>query len=393
MTGEGKQISVGIVSLGAVALTEPDSGFPVGGAEVQLYTIAERLAKSGDFAVTLYVADVGQAHKDADGVSVKPLCTLGPNRKLRAISTAGVVWSLARARHDVYVTQSASGINGVAALAARWARGAYLHMCAHDSEATGLLDSTLSGRATWLHRVAVRLADALTCQSSKQAADLRRAFHREATIVPNFPPATLAVPQNDRERHGLLWVGRDVDWKQPELFIELARRLPEHPFTMVCQPQVACDVQRLTRDAPANLRLFQGLPFVETRRLFARNHVLVCTSTVEGYPTVFLEAGTAGTPIISLTVDPGNIIERYNAGRVCNGSFDKLLASAQEILSQPALWNDYHEGAILLAETEGERADTRMKQILYDLRARRLGVRAREAKADTSNGNRTGGER
>ena len=374
MTGEGKLISVGIISLGAVALTEPDSGFPVGGAEVQLYTIAERLAKSGDFAVTLYVADVGQAHKDADGVSVKPLCTLGPNRKLRAISTAGVVWSLARARHDIYVTQSASGINGVVALAARWARGAYLHMCAHDSEATGLLDSTLSGRARWLHRVAVRLADALTCQSSKQAADLMRAFHREATIVPNFPPAAPAVPQNGRGRHGLLWVGRDVDWKQPELFVELARRLPEHPFTMVCQPQAGRDVQRLIRDTPANLRLIPGLPFAETRPLFAGHQLLTCTSSVEGYPTIFLEAGTAGTPIVSLSVDPENIIEHYNAGRVCDGSFDKLLQSAQELLSQPAVWNEYHAGATRLAENEGKRAESRLTQILHDLRARGQGL-------------------
>ena len=373
MTGERKQISVGIISLGAVALTEPDSGFPVGGAEVQLHTIAKRLAKSTDFTVTLYVADLGQAEKEADGVSIKPLCSLGANCRLRAISTAGVVWSLARARHHVYVTQSASGINGVAALAARLARGAYLHMCAHDSEATGLLDSTLSGRARWLHRVAVRLADALTCQSSKQAADLSRAFHREATIVPNFPPAAPAVRQNGRGRHGLLWVGRDVDWKQPELFIELARRLPEHPFTMVCQPQAGRDVQRLMRDTPANLRLIPGLPFAETRSLFAGHQLLTCTSSVEGYPTIFLEAGAAGTPIVSLTVDPENIIERYNAGRVCDGSFDDLAECAQEIVSRPTLWNEYHEGAIRLAETEGKRAESRLTQILHGLRSRGQG--------------------
>lgn len=100
---------------------------------------------------------------------------------------------------------------------------------------------------------------------------------------------------------------------------------------------------------------------------------MTCTSSVEGYPTIFLEAGAAGTPIVSLTVDPENIIERYNAGRVCDGSFDDLAECAQEIVSRPTLWNEYHEGAIRLAETEGKRAESRLTQILHGLRSRGQG--------------------
>ncbi len=38
-----------------------------------------------------------------------------------------------------------------------------------------------------------------------------------------------------------------------------------------------------------------------------------------------LEAWALGTPVLSLTVDPGGIITEHGLGRVCGGDMDKLV--------------------------------------------------------------------
>ena len=349
MTGEGKQISVGIVSLGAVALTEPDSGFPVGGSELQLFLLARKLAATEGFSPTLYVADLRQAEREEAGLHIRPLVRMGRDLRLTFTKALAVVRRLARARHQVYVTRSASGVNGLVFLASRLASAKHLHMCAHDSECAGSPDATLSRTAAWLHDLAMRRADIITCQTESQLAALRTHYNRQGVVLPNLSPSA-PPPASMASREGLLWVGRDVDWKQPELFVELARRLPEHPFTMVCQPQPGRDTRRLTADAPPNLRFIPGLPFDETSRLFAAHKILVCTSRREGFPNTFLQAAAAGTPIASLGVDPDGMIQEHAAGFACDGSFETLCRRSSDLVACDAVWRTRSGAALRWAQ-------------------------------------------
>jgi len=343
MEKPGNPISVAVVSLGAVALIEPHSDFPVGGAELQCHLLAKRLAQEPDFLVTLYVADLGQPPKKENRLLIRPLTALTKTLRLTPGKALAVIRQLASERHLIYITRSASGLNGLVSLAARRAAGRYLHMCAHDNEASGQLDATLSFLARKLHNLAISRADSITCQTPAQRTALRSRYGREAAIIPNLIPP--ADPHSPEPRAGALWVGRDVEWKRPELFLQLAHRIRNHPFTMICQPQPDRHLARLRDAAPDNLKLIPGLPFDETNRLFAAHQVFVCTSAAEGYPNTFLQAAAAGTPILSLTVDPGQSIRRHNAGIVCDNDLDRLVAATEELLEKPDVWREYHAGA------------------------------------------------
>lgn len=342
-----RKISIGVVSLGAVALCEPESGFPVGGAELQLYLLGKRLAKEADLDVTLYVADLGQAERERKGLRLCPLVSMGKSLRLGVGKAVAIVWRLMRARHDVYITRSASGINGLVSFAAGRAGGKHLHMCAHDYEAVGRLDETLSFVARKLHNFAITRADAITCQTPIQQTALRSSCRCEAVIVPNL--LSPAFPQSSASRNGVLWVGRDVEWKRPELFVALARRMPKCSFTMVCQEQPDRDVNRLGSSAPANLRVFCGLPFDEASHLFGAHKVFVNTSTAEGFPNTFLQAAQAGTPVVSLAVDPQDVLASSGAGCVCNGSVDVLARQVEQLCADEGAWHGYHERAMALA--------------------------------------------
>jgi glycosyltransferase involved in cell wall biosynthesis len=346
-------ISVGIVSLGSCAVTEPDSGFPAGGAEVQLYIISRLLAAQPDFRVTLHVADIGQAERMENGLRIKPLLRLRAGLQISAGVVPAIIRRLVRERHQVYVTRSASSISGLTQIAAKLCGGRHMHMCAHDNECAGLADASLSRPAKWLQNMGLRRADMVTCQTVRQIELLRSTFGLEGFLAPNISPDLFAAP-TDGPREGVLWVGRDVDWKGPELFIELARRLPDHPFTMICQPQAGRDFQRLTASAPKNVRLLAGLPIQEAAQLFARHRVFTLTSLSEGFPNVLLQSARSGTPVVSLCVDPENILSSNKAGFACQGQFDEVVRRTAELLTDPSLWEECHKGALRLTqETEG----------------------------------------
>ena len=59
--------------------------------------------------------------------------------------------------------------------------------------------------------------------------------------------------------------------------------------------------------------------------MIAGARALLNTSVAEGFPNAFLEAWALGTPVISLFVDPANLIRTHRLGYVCDGNMDMLL--------------------------------------------------------------------
>ena len=72
----------------------------------------------------------------------------------------------------------------------------------------------------------------------------------------------------------------------------------------------------------------------ETLQVIADASLLLSTSDEEGYPSVFLEAWTAGTPVVSLTVDPDAVIQQKGLGAV-TGNVDRTVREITRLLDTP----------------------------------------------------------
>jgi len=75
----------------------------------------------------------------------------------------------------------------------------------------------------------------------------------------------------------------------------------------------------------------------ETLSHIADSVALISTSPLEGFPNIFLEAWACGVPVLSLFVDPGNVIEREELGFVAKGNILSLSSAMAEITDTPEM--------------------------------------------------------
>ena len=74
----------------------------------------------------------------------------------------------------------------------------------------------------------------------------------------------------------------------------------------------------------------------KAQAVIAEAGLLLCTSDVEGFPNTFVQAWSSGTPVISLKVDPDQIIAESKLGRV-TGNSERTIAQIEALLESPDL--------------------------------------------------------
>jgi glycosyltransferase involved in cell wall biosynthesis len=358
-----KPVRVCFVIMKAYPLFNPEIKSIFGGAEVDFYNLATELAKDKNFEVNCIVADYGQPDSEIrqNVTIIKSL-----DFKKNIISQTVSLWrAMKNVNASIYLQKTAAWGTLFVYLFCKSHKRKFIYRTAKKEECTGDWPKNILERKAF--HFSLRRADAVLAQNVKDKENLNSKLGISAAAIPNGHILSSSIQS---ERDIILWVGRSTQVKRPELFIELAESVPGIKFVMICQRGTGDNeyyslIERANN--VKNLEFIKRVEFSEIDKYFERAKVLVNTSDTEGFPNTFIQACKAGTPILSLNVNPDDFLNKYKCGLCANGSMDVLNNMLDEILSPAA--NEYSRNARQYAEENHDikRIIEQYKNIFYDL--------------------------
>jgi len=330
MTADQSQpIRVCFIMLKAYPLFNQQIESLFGGAEVDFYNLATELANDPNYKVSFITADYGQKSIEIrERVTIIKSLDFNGNLTMPSLR----LWRALRiADAQIYVRELCSAVTMEVALFCKCYGRKFVYRTASTVECDGtyLRENYLRGKAfVW----SLRHADAVLTQNETDAKNLSAITGAPVKVIRN---AHRVHPIQQQPQDKVLWVGRSAPVKRPELFLELAKLLPQIQFIMICQrADNEKQYNKLVNKANQikNLKFIPRVPFHKIHEYFQRAKVFVNTSDYEGFPNTFIQACKSATAILSLNVNPDNFLDKHDCGISCNGKWPLFVDSLRSLL-------------------------------------------------------------
>lgn len=318
-------------------LVSSDKLHYAGGSELKQVLVGRELAKRG-FPVSFITYDEKNEKKTVDDITVIP-CP--QSKDFPALKNFLLYWSsLKKADADIYF--QGVGSTGILPLFCFIHRKKYIKWIVSDSNL--LFERFRSGHPV-VRKITASLdilfADKIIVQNLFQKELLEKKFKRKDSVLIKNP---VIIPSSTEEiqtnKSSILWVGSIKPVKQPELFLQIARALPKLRFVMIGgenkgRKDIYEMIEKEARTIP-NLDFVGFVPYHKIQQYYKNAAIFVNTSQVEGFPNTFLESWVSGTPVVSLNVDPDEVICMYKLG-FHSKTIEQLILDVQMLFSNEDL--------------------------------------------------------
>ncbi len=316
----------------------------IGGEQVQHTLLARALVQRGH-EVSMVVADYGQAEGEViDGITLFKAHGLNEGIPVLRFVHPRItrLWAaLRRANADVYYVSCASAQLGIVATFTRLHHKRLVFRIASDADCDPSKLLIRLWRDKQLYAYGLRHADVRLAQSEQQRKAMQAHYglpSRTAAMLVDAPVHNLAFIDRDID---VLWVNNLRALKRPELYLDLARRLPQLAFHLIGGPQAGSEAlyQRIAEEAKgiANLHFHGQIPYHEVNAYYERARVFVNTSEMEGFPNSYLQAWRRGVPIVTF-FDPDHLIHRWGLGSHVKG-MDDMAVEVLRFARNEAAWS------------------------------------------------------
>lgn len=282
-----------------------------GGAEVQQIELANELRRLG-YKISFICFSKERQHNNFNIIPiVKKVNFFYP------LITYYSIWkALKKINPDFFVHRSQSP--GIVSFFSCLHDGFSIKMISSDAELTGkslvYQSSIYNFINNFLNHIDIYFSDIIVCQNSYQKNYLKTKFHIDGIIINN----AFKIPNTKIEKKEyILWVGTIRKIKNPDIFLDLAKKIPNEKFIMIGGMGKDSGLYDLIRNKASSIPnlTFKGfIPRHEIYEYYQKSKILVSTSEIEGFPNIFIEAWIHSVPVISLYVNPDNILTEKNLG-------------------------------------------------------------------------------
>jgi len=350
-------------------LKKRDLGY-TGGAEKSQVLIGQALAKR-----ELNVTFITHAHSDSEYLSeelVDSIRVIKAYRKGRRMNTAARFARLWRAYSktdaDVYLHSGNTSL----ALFCRFKRKKSILLIASDPAAMGRDTEHPGFFSTLAAKLNIKLANQVIVRNQWQQEALRKYLKKESTLMRNPIPVVPHPSSGEPARKIILWVANIRPVKRPQLFLQLAQLLTQYQFRMIGgsvekEHRLYQDMEKRAKNID-NLEFVGFVPPFKMDEHYQQACLLVNTSSAEGFPMTFLEAWAHGLPVVTLGIDPGDVICRHKLG-FNTGSIEEMVEKITALMSDEKMRKEVGEQArnYILAEHDTDKVANRYLEIINAL--------------------------
>ncbi len=319
-------------------LTEDGAG--AGGAERQFFLFGRALAEAGWEISFITHRPPAEHSRKPPFFPVFPVdfSYLGGSKLRMPGAWLQLMRAMRRADADFYALKTPGHLLSVMLLGCRLLRKKLVFWAQMTFDANPS-ERTFSRLGSAFQDYGTRRADFIIAQSEDQRRGFRSNYGREAVVVRNIcgslarGTASAGAPAETAAAK-VLWVGNSLAKKRPEVALELARCLPQFRFAMAMNNCAGGQFERVRRAAAplANVRFLGQVASAQMEDWFAKGRVLLSTSVAEGFPNTFLQAWMNSMPVVSLEIDPDQLIQSRRLGlladsqavKACDGNPAKL---------------------------------------------------------------------
>ena len=303
----------------------------MGGSQYQAKCILDALLADGRWDVH-YVASMVDGGFEPVGYTIH---AIGKQEGLRRFG--GLLWDAPSLRRtldsihpDLVYQRGSKAYTGLVARFCQRQTCPFVFHIAHDDDVRLLSTVPLLRHSInklidkRLGDYGIRHARAVIAQTEYQSGLLLQNFGMPADLIaPNFHP----LPDDPVDKMigatRVVWVANFKRSKRPELFVDLAESMSECPdirFVMIGRSGNPTLYEGLHRriDSLPNLEYRGELPISAVNEELSRSHLFVSTSSIEGFPNTFIQAWMRRVPVLSMDVDPDNVLRDQGVGVICH---------------------------------------------------------------------------
>jgi len=326
------------VSLGSYPLLTSNEHLKyVGGAELKQVIIGRELAKQG-YNISFITYDENSEKKIIDEITIIKSFSLSKDTSI--LKKTLILWkSLKKANADIYF--KGSGPEGIIPFFCILHGKKYVKWLTSDRN---VQLKQVHSRNTILTKITsyfdIKFAHTIIAQNKFQKESIEKKFKKKCILIHNPTNIPNNNFENKKNKNIVLWVGTIRTIKQPELFLEIAKILPDYKFKMIggksdSEPDLYDKIQGKTKGI-TNLEFLGFIPHHNIQKYYDEAAILINTSLIEGFPNTFLEAWINYTPVISLNVDPDEVIRNEKLG-LHSKTFEQIILDIKNLLHNDEL--------------------------------------------------------
>lgn len=322
------KIKICFIAPKAYPIFNPKINSTFGGAEVQLYLLATEIAKKDNYDVHFIVADYGQQYKEKIyNVNIWKSLDFKTNIIKQSYKFFQIFNKI---NADIYIQRTLTIQSSMIALYCKLRKKKFVYMVAHDRETDNTHELYKNKIKKIFANLVFKYAHKIIAQNEYQKSYLmKKKIDKNKLYLLKKGVDFRKIYNETKQIYDAIWVGRCEKWKQPEIFLELAKKNPNQKFIMIC-PQATNKKEyfKKIKNEVKDIKNMKFIDFIKNDKIYKKlseSKIFVFTSEKEGdWPMVVLEACASKLPILSYGLNYTYLIDQYKGGFVCKNDFNLL---------------------------------------------------------------------